>query len=1083
MRFTALFIHRPVATTLLTLGVVLAGAFAFFHLAVAPLPRIDFPTIRVQARMAGASPETMAATVAAPLERHLGRIADVTEITSESSSGSTSVTLQFDLDRAITGAARDVLAAIEAARADLPSALRSNPTYNNFNPADAPVLIVALASTGHAQGQLYDIADSVIAQRLSQVEGVGNVQIVGSSLPAIRVELSAEALFRYGIALEDVRAALSGANANSPKGVIEQGPLRWQIYANDQVRHAEDYRGLVIAVRDGRTVRLDDVAEIRDSVEDIRNQGYVNGTPSVSMLVFKQAGANIIETVDRAKALLPQFAAALPADVRMTVAGDRSVSIRASLADTERTLLLSVILVVLVVWAFLRSGRATLIPIVALPVSIIGTFGAMYLLDYTLDNLSLMALTVATGFIVDDAIVVLENVTRLMESGKSRLEAALDGVREVAFTVVSMSLSLVAVFLPILLMGGLVGRLFQEFAAVLSLSIVISLAVSLTTTGCLCAHVLPRDHGTRSPGRFARAFEAVFTATQSGYVRSLDWVMSHKGKVLAILLATIALNVALFVVVPKGLFPQQDNGLLMGGIQADQDISFQAMTVKLQQAQAIIGRDPAVASVVGFTGGRGTNSAQVFVTLKPRTQRDDIQTVMTRLRPQLAGIPGAQAMMFPMQDLFVGGRQSFAQYQYTLKGDDSAELQAWAPKLVAQLRQSPIVADVYANQQEGALTARVEIDRQSAARFGLTPGVIDQTLYDAFGQRQVSTLFQDRNQYHVVMEIAPRDLASPDSLALIHLSTSGTTASGSAATGFASGTASSGTSSTSASSSSTAYSNQSANSIAIGTRQASSGSAVSTSAGTMIPLAAVASFGQGRAPAQVNHQDGFTATTISFNLTPGHELADALQAIRAAEAAIRLPTTLHGSFAGTAATAQDVVQKEVLLILAALAVVYMVLGILYESWIHPLTILSTLPPAGIGAILALLACGAEFTIIAMIGVLLLIGIVKKNAIMMIDFALTAERTRGLAPDAAIREACRLRLRPILMTTFAALLGALPLVIDTGTGAELRRPLGIAIIGGLLVSQALTLYTTPVVYLLLDRLRRRGQPAAASHGPA
>ncbi|MEO0035746.1 MAG: hypothetical protein RLZZ501_1769 [Pseudomonadota bacterium] len=1076
MNLPALFIRRPVATTLLTLGVVLAGLFAFFHLPVAPLPKVDFPTIRVQAQMAGASPETMAATVASPLERALGRIAGLTEITSESSTGSTSVTLQFDLDRAVTGAARDVLAAIEAAHADLPTALRANPTYHNFNPADAPVLIVALSSRQRGQGPLYDIADSVIAQRLAQVEGVGNVQIVGSSLPAVRVELSAPALFRYGIALEDVRAALSGANANSPKGVVEQGPLRWQLYANDQVHHAEDYRGLVIALRDGRPVRLDDVAEIVDSVEDIRNQGYVDGTPSVSMLVFKQAGANIIETVDRAKALLPQFAAALPADVTMTVAGDRSTTIRASLADTERTLLLSVILVVLVVWAFLRSARATLIPTIALPVSIVGTFAAMYLLGYSLDNLSLMALTVATGFIVDDAIVVLENVTRLMEQGKSRREAAIEGVREVAFTVVSMSLSLVAVFLPILLMGGLAGRLFQEFAAVLSLAILISLAVSLTATAALCAHVLPEDHGTRPTNRVARALEAAFTATQAGYVRSLDWVMNHQGKVLAILLVTIALNVALFVVVPKGLFPQQDNGLLMGGIQADQDISFQAMKDKLRQAQAIIATDPAVAAVVGFTGGRGTNSANLFITLKPRDERDGAVAVMNRLRPKLASIPGAQAMMFPMQDLFVGGRSTFGQFQYTLKGEDPTELQQWATKLVAELKHNPIIADVYADQQEGGLTARVEIDRQSAARFGLTPGVIDQTLYDAFGQRQVSTLFKDRNQYHVVMEIDPKDLEHPDSLRLIHLSTSGVTASGAAATGFA------GTTTSGSSSSSKAYANQSSNSIAIGTRQTSSGSAISTTAETMIPLAAIARFSQGRAPAQVRHQDGFPATTLSFNLTEGASLADALGAIQTAEAAIGLPATLHGGFAGTAAAAQGVLKQEILLILAALAVVYVVLGILYESWIHPLTILSTLPPAGIGAILALLACGAEFTIIAMIGVLLLIGIVKKNAIMMIDFALTAERRDGLDPVTAIRAACRLRLRPILMTTFAALLGAVPLVIDTGTGAELRRPLGIAIIGGLLVSQVLTLYTTPVVYLLLDRLRRRPQPAAALPGP-
>jgi multidrug efflux pump len=1081
MTITALFIHRPVATTLLTIGILLAGAFAFFHLEVAPLPRMDFPTMRVQAQMAGASPATMAATVAAPLERHLGQISGLTEMTSQSSTGNAQIILQFSMDRDIDGAARDVEAAINAARADLPSAIKSNPTYDKFNPADAPILIVALTSSRYTQGQLYDLANSRIAQRLSQLKGVGTVQLGGSSLPAVRVELNAGALFKYGIALEDVRAALSGANANSPKGVIESGGQGWQLYANDQVLRASDYDGLVVAYRNGRAVMLSDVAQVTNSVESIRNQGYANGQPAVLMMLFKQPNANIIETVDAAKVLLEHLRAGLPTGVSMTVAADRSTTIRASLADTERTLILSVFLVILVVFVFLRDARATLVPSVALPVSLIGTFAAMYLLDYSLDNLSLMALTIATGFVVDDAIVVLENVTRLIEAGKSRLEAALEGAREVSFTVIAMSASLIAVFLPILLMTGLLGRIFREFAAVISLAILISLAVSLTTTASLSARVLRPGMG-RAGGRLSRGVEAGFNAAQAFYGRTLARAMRHKGLVILSLLLTIGLNVVLFALVPKGLFPEQDTGLLMGGIQADQSISFQAMKVKLAQAQAIVQNDPAVSSVIGFTGGRGTNSANVFVSLKPRAKRDGVQAVMDRLRPQLAAIPGAQLFLFPMQDLFVGGRQSFAQFQYTLKSDSTTALYEWAPRLVAAMKRDPVLADVQSDLQLGGGESKVVIDRPTAARFGLTPDVIDATLYDAFGEREVSTIYKDINQYHVVMELDPRDLENPASLSKIYLSTSGASASGSSKTNFSSGTATSSSSSSSStsssssssssdSSSSSASRNQSTNSIATSSSNASSGSAIATTSETMIPLGAFARIEDGAAPISVNHQDGFASVTISFNLAGGHSLNEAAQAIARAERDIRLPTTVHGGFAGTAAASQSALMGEALLILAALATVYAVLGILYESWIHPLTILSTLPSAGVGAVLALLVTNTQFTIIALIGVILLIGIVKKNAIMMIDFALGVARREALSAEEAILRACHLRFRPIMMTTMAAILGALPLLLDSGEGAELRRPLGIAIIGGLIVSQILTLYTTPVVYVLFDRLHR------------
>ncbi|MET7247814.1 efflux RND transporter permease subunit [Methylobacterium sp. EM32] len=1090
MNLSAPFILRPVATTLLTLGVLLAGLFAFVRLPVAPLPQIDFPTILVQAQMPGASPDTMATTVAAPLERRLGQIADVDQMTSTSSVGSTRIVLQFGLDRDINGAARDVQAAINAARADLPTALRSNPTYRKFNPADAPILILGLTSKTLSPGALYDSAATVLAQKLSQLEGIGNVDIGGSSLPAVRVELDPHALFHYGIGLEGIRAALASANANSPKGAIEAGERRYQLYANDQGRKAADYQDIVVAYRNGAGVRLRDVGQVVDGVEDRRNLGLVNGQRGVLLIVYKQPGGNVVETIDRLKEALPQLKAALPGDTELIVTGDRSLTIRASLAEAERTLLISVGLVILVVFGFLRSARATLIPAVAVPISLVGTFAAMWLCDYSLDNISLMALIIAAGFVVDDAIVVLENIQRHIEDGRSRVEAALLGAREVGFTVLSMSLSLIAVFLPILLAGGIIGRFFQEFAVVLSLAILISLVVSLTTTPMMCARFLkPEVHGAR-PNLLARILEGAFTGLLSGYRVTLDWALRHGVTVMLVLLGAVALNVYLYVIVPKGFFPQQDTGQMIGGIQADQRISFQAMSAKLRRAAAIVQADPAVESVVGFTGGRGTNSASVFVGLKPLGQRDPISEVMARLRPKLSGIPGARLYLFPRQDFMVGGRQSFSQYQYTLQGDTSEDLYTWTPKLLEALQKDPTFTDVTSDQQQGGLETRLVIDRPTAFRYGLTPDQIDNTLYDAFGQRQVSTIYNPLNQYHVVMEIAPRYLDNPETLKLIYVSTSGARARGSATSNAVAGTVTSAATATTDASTAAAQvatdsaRNAATNSIAsAGRSSASSSAAVSSAKETMVPLSAFASFEAGSTPVQVSHQGLFVATTLSFNLAPGKSLSDATAAIDGHMRDLRMPATIHGEFAGAAKSFQSSSSRQPLLILAALLAVYAVLGILYESWVHPLTILSTLPSAGIGAILALMLAGEEFGVIALIAVILLIGIVKKNAIMMIDFALDAERTRSLSPRESIREACLLRFRPIMMTTLAALLGALPLIFDGGEGSELRRPLGIAIVGGLIVSQVLTLYTTPVVYLYLDRFRlwvgrRRGSATRA-----
>ncbi len=1073
MNPSALFISRPVATILLTLGVALSGVFAFGLLPVAPLPQVDFPTISVQAPLPGASPETVATSVAAPLERHLGQIADLTEMTSQSTLGNVRIILQFGLDRDIDGAARDVEAAINAARADLPSNLKSNPTYHKINPADAPILIIALTSKTKTMGQLYDAAATVLQQKLSQIKGIGEVDLGGSSLPAVRVELTPGAMFKYGIGLEDVRAALASANADSPKGAIEDGSRHFQLYTNDQATHARDYEPLVVAYRNGAAVHLTDIATVVDSVENLRNQGLANGQPSVLIQLFREPGANIIAAVDRVKAALPQLEAAMPGDVTLTLAADRTTTIRSSLADTERTFLISVVLVITVVFLFLRNPRATLIPVVAVPISIIGTFGVMYLLGYSLDNLSLMALIVATGFVVDDAIVVLENVSRHLEAGMPRMQAALLGSREVAFTVVSMSLSLIAVFLPILLMGGIVGRLFREFAVTLSVAIVISLLVSLSTTPMMCSRLL-RLSPEHRPGVILRVSETVFNWMLAQYARTLGPALRHPRLTILVLFATVALNGYLYVTIPKGFFPQQDTGRLMGNIQGDQAISFQLMRQKLAQFLAIVKSDPAVDSVVGFTGGQQTNSGFVFVTLKPsRVRHVSADLVVARLRKKLNAVAGARLFLQSVQDIRVGGRPGAAQYQYTLQGDTTTELNHWVPILTEALQRDTTLADVSSDLQQTGLETDLTIDRPTAARLGVTPSTIDNTLYDAYGQRQVSTIYNPLNQYHVVMEVAPRYWQSPATLRDLWVSTSGQSAGGTRTSGFAAGTvetsAATVTSSQIAAVASDSARNQALNGIAAsGKSSASSGAAVSTSVETMVPLAAFIQMHPGNAALGVNHQGQFVAATISFNLAPGKSLSDATLAIKQASNQIGLPASIHGAFAGTAQAFAASLGTEPLLILAAITAVYIVLGILYESYIHPVTILSTLPSAGVGALIALSLCGVEFTIIALIGIILLVGIVKKNAIMMIDFAIDAQRRRGLAPEDAIREACLLRFRPIMMTTAAALFGALPMAFGAGDGAELRQPLGISIVGGLIVSQALTLYTTPVVYLYLDR---------------
>jgi len=1077
------FIRRPVATTLLTFGLAAAGAVAFFKLPVSPLPQVDFPTISVQATLPGASPQDVATTVASPLERHLGQIADVTEMTSISTVGSTRITLQFGLNRDINGAARDVQAAINAARADLPSSLRNNPTYKKVNPADAPILVLTLTSDTVTRGGLYDAASTVLAQKLSQVEGIGEVVVSGSSLPAVRVDLVPQALYKYGIGLEDVRAALSGANAHSPKGGIDVGDKRYQIYANDQANKADDYKSLIVAYRNGAAVKLTDVGEVTDGVENLRNAGLANGKPAVLIILYRQPGANIISTVDAVKALMPTLRASISPAIDVDVGVDRSTTIRTSLRDVERTLLLAVLLVILVVFAFLRNLRATFIPVVAVSVSLVSTFGAMYLFGYSLDNLSLMALTVVTGFVVDDAIVVLENVTRYIEEGMSPLEAALKGANEVGFTVLSMSISLIAVFIPILLMGGIVGRLFREFAVVISISIMISLAVSLATTPMMCSVLLRQDTGEH--GAIYRLSERFFQGMLNFYRRTLTSALDHPRFIMLILTAVVGLNFYLYDVVPKGFFPQQDTGRIIGFIQADQSISFQLMQQKLAQFVSIMKKDPAVETAVGFTGGGQTNSGFMFVSLTPLNERKvSADVVIGRLRRQLAVVPGATLFLQAVQDIRAGGRASGAQYQYTLQGASLEELNEWTPKITSALQRETKLTDVNSDQQNKGLESNVVIDRDAASRLGITVSQIDNTLYDAFGQRQVSTIYVARNQYHVIMEVAPRFWENPETLKDVYVSTAGGSVGGSQATNAVAGTVvSKSNSSGPAAANAQAARNLANNSIgATGKGVASTGSAVSTKQETMIPLSAVAHFSQGATPLAVNHQGLLVANTISFNLQPGVSLSEGIATIEATMNRLGVPATIRGTFQGTAKVFQDSLANQPFLILAALVTIYIVLGVLYESFIHPLTILSTLPSAGVGALLALMVFKTEFSIMALIGVILLIGIVKKNAIMMIDFALDAERSRGLSPLDAIREACLLRFRPIMMTTMAAMLGAVPLALGIGEGAELRQPLGIAIVGGLILSQALTLYSTPVIYLYLDRLRLRSQRRRGGAAP-
>ncbi|WP_421954423.1 efflux RND transporter permease subunit [Polaromonas sp.] len=1067
MNLSEPFVRRPVATVLLTIGLALAGIGAFFVLPVSPLPQVDFPVISVSASIPGASPDTMASSVATPLERRLGVISGVNEMTSSSSSGSTRISLQFDLNRKIDSAAREVQAAINASRADLPATLRSNPTYRKANPASAPVIILALTSKTRSPGQIYDEVSNLLQQKISQVPGVGDVEIGGGSLPAVRVELLPFALSSYGVSTEDVRAALQASNANRPKGAIEGNGQRFQIYSGANTAtgglKAADYLGLVLTWRNGAAVRLSDVAEVTDGVENTNTLGLFNGDPAVIVLVTRQPDANVIATVDGVRALLPELQAQLPQDVRLAVASDSTNSIRASLHEIELTLVISIVLVVLVVSAFLRSARATIIPAVATIVSLLGTFGVMYLLGFSLNNLSLMALTVATGFVVDDAIVVLENTSRHIEAGMDRFKAALLGAREVGFTVLSISLSLVAVFIPLLFMAGQTGRLFREFAVTLSAAVLISLVISLTTTPMMCAWLLKsrKDGGHeegKPAGRFAfipRWFERRFENMHRSYEVSLDWALGNRLLVMVILLAVIGLNGFLFVKVPKGFFPQQDTGQINGGLRADQSISFQAMQGKLKQLVDIIRADPAVDTVVGFTGGSRAGGGFMFINLKPVGQRTDKGlAVIARLRPQLARVTGVTLFLNPVQDLRGGGRSSNSTYQYTLKGDNAADLRKWALRLSDQMVLQPALVDVDTDQQDNGVETMVTVDKDSAARMGISSKDVDNALYNGFGQRQVATVYSDLNQYHVIMEVAPRFIRSPESLKDIYVPANGT--------GVV----------TAAPAASVANTSTLTNIVNPALRDQSTGQALTSSADTMVPLSAIARFSQNPKASSVNHQDAELATTVSYNVADGFVLQQAQAAVKQAEAEIGMPINVRGSFQGTARNAQDSQDQQPMLILAALIVIYIVLGILYESLVHPVTVLSTLPSAGVGAVLALMIFKLDFSLIALIGVFLLIGIVKKNAILIIDFAIEAERARGLTATEAVREACLLRFRPILMTTMAAILGALPLAIGFGEGAELRRPLGIAIIGGLIASQLLTLLTTPVVYVLMDKLRRR-----------
>jgi multidrug efflux pump len=1028
MSISAPFIRRPIGTSLLAAALLLSGILAFNFLPVASLPRVDFPVIGVGAGLPGADPQTMASAVATPLERQFGRISGVNQMTSTSQLGSTSIVLQFDLNRNIDAAGRDVQAAINAARSQLPANLPSNPSYRKANPADAPVLILALTSDTMTVPQMYDAADSILAQKLAQVQGVGQVFVGGAAQPAVRAEVNPMLLNKLGIGLDTVRSALNAANANRAKGQVANNTTSWSFSDNDQLFTADQYRPLIVAYHNGAPVRLGDVADVQDAVSDVRNIGLANGKPGVLIIVFRQPGANIIDTVDRVTALMPYLQSSISPAIQLSVAMDRTVTVRASVKDIEFTLLLSIVLVILVVFAFLRTVRATIIPSIAVPLSLVGTFGGMYLLGFSLDNLSLMALAISTGFVVDDAIVVLENITRYVEHGMNAVDAAFKGASEIGFTVISMSVSLVAVFIPLLLMGGIVGRLFREFAVTLSIAIAVSLLVSLTTTPTMCAKFLRAPTKDERHNRLYRGSEWIFDKTLATYRHALTWVLEYQLITLVVTILVACLSVYLYIIVPKGFFPQQDTGRIMGSVQAAQDISFQAMRDKMERYVSIVMKDPAVSSVVGFAGGNTiSNQGRFFIMLKPLAERGQCpnhhfwqscpnvtaDNVINRLRGKLSAVPGATLFLQSAQDLTIGGRQSNAQYQYTLQGEDLNELNTWAPQLLAKMRGLQELRDVSTDQQDKGLQARLVIDRDTASRLGVSAQDIDNALYDAFGQRQVSTMYRPLNQYHVVMEVAPQFQQTTEALQNIYLR---------------------------------------------------------SSSGAPIPLAAFTHFAPSNIPLAVNHQSQFPSVTISFNLAPGISLGEATLAINNAQRTIGFPSTISASFQGTAAAFQDSLSSQKILIFTALVTVYIVLGILYESYIHPITILSTIPSAGVGALLALLLTHNELNVIGMIGIILLIGLVKKNAIMMIDVALEVERTQGKKPAEAIYDACLLRFRPIMMTTMAALLGGLPLALGSGTGSELHRPLGITIVGGLIVSQALTLFTTPVVYVYLDRLR-------------
>jgi multidrug efflux pump len=1027
MSISAPFIRRPIGTSLLAAALLLSGILAFNFLPVASLPRVDFPVIGVGAGLPGADPQTMASAVATPLERQFGRISGVNQMTSSSQLGTTSITLQFDLNRNIDAAARDVQASINAARSQLPANLPSNPSYRKANPADAPILILALTSDTMTVPQMYDAADSILAQKLAQVDGVGQVFVGGAAQPAVRTEVNPTLLNKLGVGLDTVRNALNAANANRPKGQVSDNTTSYALTDTDQLFTADQYRPLIVSYNNGAAVRLGDVADVQDAVSDVRNMGLANGKPSVLIIVFRQPGANIIETVDRVRALMPFLQSSISPAIALTIAMDRTVTVRASVKDIETTLIISIVLVILVVFAFLRTVRATIIPSIAVPLSLVGTFGGMYLLGYSLDNLSLMALAISTGFVVDDAIVVLENITRYVEHGMDAVQAAFKGAAEIGFTVISMSVSLVAVFIPLLMMGGIVGRLFREFAVTLSIAIGVSLMVSLTTTPTMCAKFLrpPKDEKRNA---FYRWSEWGFNRLLATYRHSLTWVLAHQPVTLVVTILVACLSVYLYIIVPKGFFPQQDTGRIMGAVMAAQDISFQSMSDKMQRYVNIVMKDPAVDTVVGFAGGNtALNQGRFFMMLKPLDQRSQCPTkhfwqrcpnvsaddVINRLRGKLAVVPGATLILQSAQDLTIGGRFGNAQYQYTLQSANLDDLNNWSPRLLQKLRTLPQLRDQNSDQQDKGLQAKLVIDRDTASRLGITPQTLDNALYDAFGQRQVSTMYRPLNQYHVVMEVAPQFQQTPEALQNIYLR---------------------------------------------------------STAGTPVPLAAFTHYEPSNTPLAVNHQGQVPSVTISFNLAPGVSLGEATQAIEDAQRTIGFPPSIQASFQGTAAAFQDSLSSEPILILTALITVYIVLGMLYESYIHPITILSTLPSAGVGALLALLLTHNELNVIGTIGIILLIGLVKKNAIMMIDVALEVERTQGKKPVEAIYDACLLRFRPIMMTTMAALLGGLPLALGTGTGSELHRPLGITIVGGLAVSQMLTLFTTPVVYVYLDRLR-------------